>query len=91
MDGKGRWTDNVFGERLWKSVKYEEVYLRAYDSIPEAKVLLGRDFDFYNTGDRTSHLTEERRMRFTSSICRRKESRYDQRTASLIQMNLLSK
>ncbi len=48
MDGKGCWRDNVFVERLWKSVKYEEVYLRAYDSVSEAKAYLGRYFDFYN-------------------------------------------
>ena len=49
MDGKGCWRDNVFVERLWKSVKYEEVYLKAYDSVSDAKVHLGRYFDFYNT------------------------------------------
>jgi len=49
MDGKGCWRDNVFVERLWRSVKYEEVYLRAYDSVSEAKAHLGRYFDFYNT------------------------------------------
>lgn len=48
MDGKGCWRDNVFVERLWKSVKYEEVYLRAYDSVSEAKAHLGRYFHFYN-------------------------------------------
>jgi len=48
MDGKGRWVDNVFVERLWRSVKYEEVYLRAYDSIGEARASLGRYFAFYN-------------------------------------------
>jgi putative transposase len=48
MDGKGAWRDNVFVERLWRSVKYEEVYLRAYDSVPEARASLGRYFDFYN-------------------------------------------
>ena len=48
MDGKGCWRDNVFVERLWRSVKYEEVYLRAYDSVSEAKAYLGRYFDFYN-------------------------------------------
>jgi len=48
MDGKGCWRDNVFVERLWKSVKYEEVYLRAYDSVSEAKAYLGRYFYFYN-------------------------------------------
>ena len=49
MDGKGAWRDNVFVERLWKSVKYEEVYLRAYDSVGEARASLGRYLDFYNT------------------------------------------
>jgi putative transposase len=49
MDGKGCWRDNVFVERLWKSVKYEEVYLKAYDSVSEAKANLGTYFDFYNT------------------------------------------
>jgi len=37
MDGKGRWMDNVFIERLWRSLKYEEVYLKAYDSVAQAK------------------------------------------------------
>ena len=49
MDGKGSWRDNVFVERLWKSVKYEEVYLRAYDSVAEARALLGRYLNFYNS------------------------------------------
>jgi putative transposase len=49
MDGKGSWRDNVFVERLWRSVKYEEVYLRAYDSVFEARASLGRYLDFYNT------------------------------------------
>jgi putative transposase len=48
MDGKGAWRDNVFVERLWKSVKYEEVYLRAYDTVGEARAALGRYLDFYN-------------------------------------------
>jgi len=48
MDGKGRWRDNVFVERLWKSVKYEEVYLKAYDSMAQARTELGRYFEFYN-------------------------------------------
>jgi len=48
MDGKGSWRDNVFVERLWKSVKYEEVYLHAYDSVAEARRSLGRYFLFYN-------------------------------------------
>ena len=49
MDGKGCWRDNVFVERLWKSVKYEEVYLRAYDSVSHAKQSIGKYFTFYNT------------------------------------------
>jgi putative transposase len=48
MDGKGAWRDNVFVERLWKSVKYEEVYLRAYDTVSEARAAIGRYLDFYN-------------------------------------------
>jgi putative transposase len=48
MDGKGAWRDNVFVERLWRSVKYEEVYLRAYDSVSEARVSIGRYLHFYN-------------------------------------------
>jgi len=48
MDGKGAWRDNVFVERLWRSVKYEEVYLRAYDSVGEARASIGRYMDFYN-------------------------------------------
>jgi putative transposase len=48
MDGKGAWRDNVFVERLWRSLKYEEVYLRAYDSVGEARRSIGRYFDFYN-------------------------------------------
>ena len=48
MDGKGSWRDNVFVERLWRSVKYEEVYLRAYDSVAEARASIGRYLDFYN-------------------------------------------
>jgi putative transposase len=48
MDGRGRWLDNVFIERLWRSVKYEEVYLKGYENIPEARKELGAYFDFYN-------------------------------------------
>jgi putative transposase len=49
MDGRGSWRDNVFVERLWRSVKYEEVYLRAYDSVADARAYLGRYLTFYNT------------------------------------------
>jgi len=49
MDGKGRWIDNVFVERLWRSVKYEDVYLKAYESLPEARRGLLSYFTMYNT------------------------------------------
>ncbi len=49
MDGKGRWVDNVFVERLWKSVKYEHVYLHAYENVAEARQQLATYFTFYNT------------------------------------------
>jgi putative transposase len=49
MGGKGSWRDNVFIERLWRSVKYEGIYLRAYDSVSEVKIGLNRYFNFYNS------------------------------------------
>jgi putative transposase len=48
MDGKGRWMDNVFIERLWRSVKYEHVYLHAYENVEEARQQLANYFSFYN-------------------------------------------
>ena len=48
MDGKGSWKDNVFVERLWKSVKYEEVYLKAYETVAEARKSIGAYLEFYN-------------------------------------------
>ena len=59
MDGKGAWRDNVFVERLWRSVKYEEVYLRAYASVSEARSSIGRYLSFYNT--RRPHQSLDRR------------------------------
>ena len=56
MDGKGRWMDNVFIERLWWSVKYQDVYLKAYESISEARQGLIKYFDFYNRGRRHQSL-----------------------------------
>ena len=49
MDGKGRWMDNVFVERLWRSVKYEEVYLKAYETVAEARAGIGTYLEFYNS------------------------------------------
>jgi putative transposase len=49
MDGKGSWRDNVFVERLWRSIKYEEVHLKAYETVTEARASIGRYIRFYNT------------------------------------------
>jgi len=49
MDGKGAWRDNVFVERLWRTTKYEEVYLKAYENVPEARTEIGKYITFYNT------------------------------------------
>jgi putative transposase len=64
MDGKGAWRDNVFVERLWRSVKYEEVYLRAYDSVSEARASIGRYLDFYNSASQhpSVYVVEENRL-----------------------------
>ena len=59
MDGKGRWMDNVFIERLWRSLKYEDVYLKAYDSVPEAKENINRWFQFYNNERRHQSLLKK--------------------------------
>jgi len=56
MDGRGRWMDNVFIERLWRSVKYEEVYLKAYANGREARANLAGYFRFYNTTRPHQHL-----------------------------------
>lgn len=56
MDGKGRWVDNVFVERLWRSVKYEDVYLRAYETPRELRAGLRQYFEFYNARRRHSAL-----------------------------------
>lgn len=49
MDGEGYWADNLFVERLWRSLKYEHVYLHAYESVAEARAKIGRYFAFYNS------------------------------------------
>ena len=58
MDGRGRWLDNVFIERLWRSVKHEEVYLKAYENLVEARRELGAYFRFYNHRRRHQGLTD---------------------------------
>jgi putative transposase len=59
MDGKGRWVDNVFLERLWRSVQYEDVYLRAYDSPAAIRAGLTHYFQFYNTKRRHQRLNRQ--------------------------------
>lgn len=59
VDGKGAWRDNVFVERLWRSVKYEEIYLRAYDTVSTARASIGRCLAFYN--GRGPHSSLDRR------------------------------
>lgn len=56
MDGKGRWLDNVFVERLWRSLKYEEVYLKAYGNVAEAETSIGRYMEFFNSERRHQSL-----------------------------------
>jgi putative transposase len=58
MDGKGRWVDNVFVERLWRSVKYEDIYLRAYGSLAVARQGLAAYFEFYNNRRRHQGLDD---------------------------------
>lgn len=59
MDGKGRWIDNVFIERFWRSLKYEEVYLYAYSDLNKARAGLGRYFGYYNSDRRHSSLGKQ--------------------------------
>ena len=56
MDGKGRWLDNVFVERLWRSLKYEEVYLKAYESVAEARSEIGAYLHYFNSRRRHTSL-----------------------------------
>jgi putative transposase len=58
MDGRGAWRDNVFVERLWRSVKYERVYLKAYDSVSAARVDIADYINWYNAGRAHSSLNE---------------------------------
>ena len=59
MDGKGRWLDNVFVERLWRSLKYEEVYLKAYENVNDARHSISAWFQFYNTQRRHQALKRQ--------------------------------
>jgi len=67
MDGKGSWRDNVFIERLWRSVKWEEVYLRAYDTVSEARTSIGSYLSFIIAEGLIRASTGKRRIRSTST------------------------
>jgi transposase InsO family protein len=69
MDGRGSWRDNVFVERLWRSVKYEDVYLGAYDNVGDARASLGRYLVFCNALRPDSTWTHARRITPTSILC----------------------
>ena len=49
MDGKNAWRDNVFVKRLWRTIKYEKIYLHAYSNVPKARAVIGKYLNFYNT------------------------------------------
>jgi hypothetical protein len=66
MDGRGAWRDNVFVERLWRSIKYEEVYLHAYKTVPEAALGSAVIWPFTIPDAHIHRLTGKRRIRLTS-------------------------
>ena len=69
MDGKGAWRDNIFVERLWRSIKYEEVYLRGYDSVSEAALRSANTSLFTTVGGPTRALTARHPIKLTSPRC----------------------
>lgn len=78
MDGKGAWRDNVFVERIWKSVKYEELYLRAYASVSDARASSGRYLAFDNGRRPHQGLGRQTLVRPTSTRCSQSRLRYNQ-------------
>jgi putative transposase len=82
MDGRGAWRDHVFVERLWRSVKYEEVYLRAYDTVSAARASIGRYLDFYNGRRPHSSLDGGTRIKLTSTRCRSARQRNSGRSST---------
>lgn len=70
MDGRGAWRDNVVVERLWRSVKYEEVYLRAYGGVSEARSSIGRYLSFYNGRSRIRAFPPKRPIKRILTTCR---------------------
>src|SRR3954467_1650717 len=76
-DGKGAWRDNVFVERIWRSVKYEEVDLRADDSVAEAKASIGLTWRFTTASARIRALMRERRIAPTSTTCHKSQQQHE--------------
>jgi putative transposase len=72
MDGKGSWRDNIFIERLWRSMKYEEIYLMAYETVSDARASIGRYLAFYN--GRRPHSSLDRQTPDQASFTRRPQS-----------------
>lgn len=68
MDGKGRWVDNVMIERFWRSLKHEEVYLKAYESVIEARVSIRKYIDFYNAERKHQSLDKTPDQAYFASI-----------------------
>jgi putative transposase len=85
VDSKGAWRDNVFVERLARTIKYEEVYLRAYDSVSQARASIARYLAFYNGGARIRALTSGRPTR-SISACNPWRQPHDGRRAILLQL-----
>ena len=69
MDGRDAWRNNVFLERLWRTIKYEEIHLHAHDSVLGARASIGRYLAFYNAGVHTAALTGKPLTRRTSTSC----------------------
>lgn len=84
MDGKGRWVDNVFVERLWRSLKYEEVYLTAYETPKEARTSLANYFHFYNHERRHQTLGQTPRKRLYPNNGRGRLMSYTADTTTLV-------
>ncbi len=59
IDGKAAWRNNVFVERLWRTIKYERVYLRAYDRVSATRAGVAQFIDWYNTGRQHSSLGDQ--------------------------------
>jgi len=74
IDGRGAWRDNVFVERLWRTVKYEEVYLHAYNTVLDAGTAIGKYITFYNTKRPHSSLGNMTPIEFTMKMALEKQA-----------------